>query len=166
MNESIEIIIQNEDVKRDRMNYAWQLVGKALAAGTVVVTLGREKRTLDQNAKLWAMLTDLSKQIEWYGRKLTPEDWKHVTTAALKQQEAVPGINGGFVVLGLSTSKMRKRQFAELIELIYAFGAQQGVQWSEKAAEIADVYRVWLEEERQKEREKNRLRPVDKRAAA
>lgn len=50
--DSIEIIIQNETVKRDRMNHVWGLVGKGLKGGEVVVTLGRPKRTLDQNAKL------------------------------------------------------------------------------------------------------------------
>ncbi|WP_372833090.1 recombination protein NinB [Pontibacterium sp.] len=150
--ESIEIIIQNPLVKRERMSHAWELVSKALQAGPVVVTLGREKRTLDQNAKLWAMLTDVSRQVEWYGRKLTNEDWKHVMTAGLKQQEAVPGINGGFVVLGQSTSKMRKREFAELIELIYAFGCEHGVKWSEKSEGICAEYKQWLEEARAKER--------------
>lgn len=150
--DSVEIIIQNQLVKRERMDLAWKLVGKALAAGPVVVTLGRETRTLDQNAKLWAMLTDVSRQVEWHGRKLSNEDWKHVMTAALTQQEAVPGINGGFVVLGQSTRKMKKRQFAELIELIYAFGSEQGVQWSEKAEGVCAEYKQWLEEARAKER--------------
>lgn len=150
--ESIEIVIQNDQVKRQRMGYAWELVGKALQAGPVVVTLGRETRTLDQNAKLWAMLADVSRQVEWYGRKLTNEDWKHVFTAALTQQEAVPGINGGFVVLGQSTRKMKKRQFAELIELIYAFGSEHNVQWSEKAEDVCKEYKQWLEQARAKER--------------
>ena len=76
------------------------------------------------------MLTDISKQVDWYGRKLAPEDWKHVLSASLKKQDAVPGIDGGFVVLGLSTSKMTKGEMADLQTLIEAFGAQQGVKFS------------------------------------
>ena len=48
-------------------------------------------------------------------------------TAGLKRDKIVPGIDGGFVVLGMSTSQMDKRTFSDLIELIYAFGAQHGV---------------------------------------
>ena len=73
------------------------------------------------------MLTEVSKQVEWYGKKLTPEDWKNVFSAALYQQEAVPGINGGFVVLGRSTSKMTVAQMSEMQTLIEAFGAERGV---------------------------------------
>lgn len=95
------------------------------------VTVKEQTRNLDQNALLWALLDDLSKQVDWYGQRLTTEEWKHVMSAAIKQQKVVPGIDGGFVVLGQSTSKMSKRQFSELIELIKAFGAQRGVKFSD-----------------------------------
>ena len=94
------------------------------------LTIKPQTRTSEQNKRLWAMLTDISKQVDWYGRKLTPEDWKHVLSASLKKQDAVPGIDGGFVVLGLSTSKMTKGEMADLQTLIEAFGAQQGVKFS------------------------------------
>ena len=148
---NIEILIQNETVKRDRMMYVWNLVNKGLTAGPVLLTLGREKRTLDQNAKMWAMLTDVSTQVVWYGEKLSQESWKHIFTATLFKQKTVPGIDGGFVVLGQSTSKMRKRPFAELIELMYAFGAEHGVQWSERNVTMIQEYLQWLNEERAKE---------------
>jgi hypothetical protein len=105
------------------------------APAGMVVQLKEETRTLDQNAKLWPMLADISKQVDWYGQKLTDEEWKDVFTAALKKQKVVPGLDGGFVVCGQRTSKMPKREFCELIELMYAFGAERGVQWSEPAKE-------------------------------
>lgn len=92
-----------------------------------VVEVKPATRTLDQNALLWPLLTELSAQVDWYGQKLTKEEWKDVMTAGLKRSRIVPGIDGGFVVLGLSTSKMDKKTFSELVELIYAFGAQHGV---------------------------------------
>lgn len=94
-------------------------------------------RSLDQNAKLWQMLHDLSVQVDWHGNKLSEDEWKDVLTAALKQQKVVPGLEGGFVVLGQRTSKMNKKDFSELLELTYAFGAQQGVMWSEQSREAA-----------------------------
>ena len=123
------------------MNRAWQAVQKGLPAGPVVLSLGRKKRSLNQNQKLWPMLADVSRQVSWYGETLQPEDWKHVFTAALRKQKAVPGIDGGFVVLGQSTSQMNKQQFSELIEVIYAFGAEQNVTWSEPALKCYESYR-------------------------
>ncbi len=90
-----------------------------------------DKRTTDQNAKLWAMLRDLSEQVDWYGNKLEDYEWKDVLTAAMKREKVVPGINGGFVVLGLRTSKMTKAEFSELVETAYEFGARHNVHWTD-----------------------------------
>lgn len=99
----------------------------------LTITIQDRNRTLEQNARLWATLRDISEQVVWYGRKMDSESWKHVFTAALKRQETVPGIDGGFVVLGQSTSKMRVSEMRDLIELMKAFGAERGVKWSEES---------------------------------
>ena len=52
-----------------------------------------------------------------------------VLTAALKKQKIVPGIEGGFVVIGARTSKMTVAEMNEVIELSTMFGAQQGVKF-------------------------------------
>ena len=102
-----------------------------------VCTIQEPSRSLDQNAKLWALLTDVSRQVDWYGQKLTQAEWKDVFSASLKQQKVVPGIDGGFVVCGQHTSKMGKKEFGDLIELIYAFGASHDVMWSDEMMEAA-----------------------------
>ena len=86
-----------------------------------------QNRTLEQNARMWAMLTELSRQVVWHGQKLSAENWKDVLTAALKRQQVVPGVDGGFVVLGTSTRRMTKGEMSDLIELITAFGVEHGV---------------------------------------
>lgn len=93
----------------------------------MTVTIKPATRTLEQNSLLWPLLTAVSQQVDWYGHKLTPDEWKDVFTAALKRQKVVPGLDGGFVVVGASTSKMGKREFSDLLELIFAFGAEKGV---------------------------------------
>ena len=109
----------------------WPHIKALLMAGhRLVLEVKPETRSLSQNARLWAILTDVSEQVEWYGRKLTPDDWKHVFTAALSKQDVVPGIEGGFVVLGKATSKMTKSEMAELQTLIEAFGVQRGVKFT------------------------------------
>lgn len=96
------------------------------------VTISEPTRSLEQNAALWANLADISEQVEWYGRKLSPEDWKHVFTASLKKLDVVPNLDStGFVALGSSTSRMSKRELSDLIELIRAFGAERGVRFKD-----------------------------------
>lgn len=92
-----------------------------------VVKVTEPTRNLEQNAALWAKLEEVSNSVEWDGNKLTPEEWKTVFTAALKKEKVVPGINGGFVVLGQSTSRMGKSEFSDLLELINSFMAEQRI---------------------------------------
>lgn len=105
----------------------------------IIVTIQERTRTLEQNAKLWACLNDVSRQINWHGRWLDSESWKAIFTAALKKQDVVPNLNGdGFVVLGQSTRKMTVIEFGDLLELINAFGAEHGVKWSNEAREALE----------------------------
>lgn len=85
-------------------------------------------RNLDQNAALWAMLNEVAAQVVWHGRKLDAESWKHIFSSSLRKQDVVPNLDGtGFVVMGVSTSKMSKAEMSEMLELIAAFAAQHGV---------------------------------------
>lgn len=103
-----------------------------------VVSFKEPTRSLEQNARLWSLLNDVSRQVVWYGKKLTPDDWKTVMTASLRQTRVVPTIDGdGFVPLGMSTSKMSVKEMTALIDLIEAFGAQHNVTWTHEAREIA-----------------------------
>lgn len=97
-----------------------------------VVSVKAPTRNLEQNARMWAMLADVAGQVDWYGKRLTPEDWKHVFSASLRKLQVVPNLDGtGFVALGLSTSRMSTREMSDLIELMFAFGAERGVTWSD-----------------------------------
>jgi hypothetical protein len=97
-------------------------------------TCGRgQTRTSEQNRLMWAVLTDLSEQVDWYGQHLSKGEWKDVLTASLKRQKVVPGLDGGFVVCGAGTSKMTVAEMTELIELAMAFGTEKGVVFSDGA---------------------------------
>jgi hypothetical protein len=95
----------------------------------MVVELKEATRSLEQNARMWAMLTEISKQVDWYGKKLTPDAWKCVFSASLKKQDVVPGLHGDFVVIGQSTSQMTIREMGDMMELMSAFGAERGVRF-------------------------------------
>ena len=110
---------------------AWHHAKGWLVAGDQRLTLEirPEKRSDAQNRRLWAMLADISAQVDWYGHKLTADEWKDVFSASLKRTKVVPGLDGGFVVCGQSTSKMTKAEMCELQELMEAFGADKGVKF-------------------------------------
>lgn len=109
-----------------------------IAGHTLELNVRPARRSTAQNSRLWAMLNDVARDVEWYGRKLTPEEWKHVFSAALSKQDIVPNLDGtGFVVLGKSTSAMSVREVCDLIDLIDAFGSQHAVAWSDPMREPA-----------------------------
>lgn len=90
------------------------------------------RRSTDQNALMWSLLTQISRQLKWCDEYLSPEDWKDLTTAALRGAKFVPGINPGTIVpLGMRTSQMSSSQISELIESIIAFGTERGVKFRE-----------------------------------
>ena len=110
----------------------WPLCKSMLMAGhRMTLELRPEKRSTPQNRKLWAMLGEIAKQVEWHSQHLDAEDWKHILTASLKKQRSVSGIDGGFVVLGTKTSRMTKTEMSDLIELMHAFGAEHGVRFAD-----------------------------------
>ncbi len=133
--------VKSEGDLQGAIQWVYDMSSRGLKAGPVVITLGREERTDEQNDKQWPMLRDISNQVEWFGQKHSPEDWKDILSAAWKGQKLVPGVNGGFVALGVRTSKISKEEFSEYIESIYAFGSERSVAWSEKALEAFEKYR-------------------------
>lgn len=93
-----------------------------------VVTVSEPTRTLEANAKMWAMLSEIAAQTDWHGIRLSAEEFKDLLSAGLVKSKVVPNIEGnGFVVLGQRTSKMSKREMGDLIDLITAFGIERGV---------------------------------------
>ena len=107
------------------------LVIKGLAAGSVVLTLGRDKRSNDQNKKMWAMLRDISEHVVWHGRKLSDESWKNIVSAEIEAQLILPGITVPFVAMGVSTKGQDKKWFSDMFEQLFSFGAEHGVIWSD-----------------------------------
>lgn len=112
--------IYNKAIEALQDGYAGELNWKPL----------KNTRSVKANACMWASLSDISRQVVWHGNKLSPDDWKEVISAGLKQQRVVPGMEGGFVVLGVRTSKMSISEMSAMIELTYSFGIENGVKFS------------------------------------
>ena len=97
-----------------------------------VVNVREGKRTLDQNAKLWALLSDIARA-KPEGRNLPTEVWKALfMSAAGHKVRFEPGLDGeGVVPMMFRSSRLTKAEMSDLIEVISEYGARHGVQWSE-----------------------------------
>lgn len=105
------------------------LVGSAPQGA--VLTVASPKRTLDQNAKMHAMLSDISLAMPM-GRRHTPDDWKAILMNACGWEcQFQEGLDGRPFPMGFRSSQLTKDQMTTLIEYMLAFGAEHGVEWSE-----------------------------------
>ncbi|QSM00619.1 recombination protein [Oceanospirillum phage vB_OliS_GJ44] len=139
-----QLVIRGEHFKQSMAELA-DLIWRGLRSGEVVVTLGRKKRSNDQNAKMWPMLTDISRHVLLEGNKYKPEQWKVILIKHWSNQsgvgvELLPEYGGGGLFYAASSSKLNKRQFSELIEVLYQVGAEEKVPWSEPALKTYKQY--------------------------
>lgn len=100
------------------------------ARAGMTMTLQEPKRNAIQNAKLWAMLSEITAQRRTHcGIKMTPDLWKAVFLQALGQEmQFVPTLDGNSIFpAGYRSSQLTVKQFGDLLELITAWAAQEGV---------------------------------------
>lgn len=149
MSEHVKVIDGAISIK-SALDWAYQLILRGLQGGAVEIAIRRheENRSLPQNNKQWAMYTDISKQLEWHGNKMTPEDWKDLLVHEWKPQQIIPAISGGFCVLNARTSKAKKREMSDLIEIVYHFGSERGVVWSDASLAAYSEYREAQQEQK------------------
>ena len=99
-----------------------------------IVTIKEPKRSTDQNAKFHAICGDISKSgMKWAGKERSLEDWKALLVSAHSVAtgsggEVIPGIEGEFVAIRESTSRMRVSRASSLLEYTLAFCAMNGIE--------------------------------------
>lgn len=103
------------------------------APADAVVTIKAATRTLDQNAKMWAMLGDLCRE-KPEGRNWTQDVWKSAFMHFLGHEILwEQGLNGEPFPRGFRTSRLNKSQMADLITVIQEYGDRHGVRWTDEA---------------------------------
>jgi hypothetical protein len=112
--------------KADRQKVARWAMG--VPAGTRV-EFKEVKRTLPQNDRMWSMLTEISQQSMLGGKRFDPDQWKVIFLHALGQEiQLLPSLDGRtFVPWGQSSSDLTKDEMSGMIELMFKFGAENGV---------------------------------------
>lgn len=149
---SADTYVLKPDNAHDRMADAWRAACRLLELNKsvkVTMTECKSTRSLAQNDKLQVLCGLIADQVRLdvlsgryvnasgcpAGLRLDKDSWRHIFVAAYrKTQNIVPGIDGGYVVLGGSSRDLRVGECADVIELIYAFGSERDVQWQEVAA--------------------------------
>ena len=126
-----QTIILSNPVARDR---AQRMI--AVAPHGAVCNIQEARRTNDQNALMWALLSEIARA-KPQGRVLPTETWK-----ALFMHQAgfkctfEPSLDGqGVVPLGFKSSRLRKAEFSDLIECIRAFAAEHGIELSDTSSQ-------------------------------
>ena len=122
-------VILHSDSQRQ---FAHELINKAPSG--YVVKLSEPKRTLEQNDKMWAMLTDISKR-KPEGICETPDTWKAIIMNACGHDcQFIQGLDGKPFPAGFRSSRLTKAQMSDMIEFMFEYGARHGIEWSEPDA--------------------------------
>jgi len=134
MTQRMTVTLYNAQQAGVELSQVWAWLKAQLTVGNRMQVVARKQtRSLDQNRIMWSCLTDLSNQVAWFGKRLTPEGWKDWITGHLNGQELHPNMDGtGFISInrGSSTSDMTIAEMSAVIELCHAFGADKDVKWS------------------------------------
>lgn len=117
------LVLNSDDDRAKATNFIRQA-----PAGTRV-ELKAAKRTLPQNDRMWAMLTDISRQKEHCGRKYTPDAWKCIFMCAVgREVQFIPSLDEkAFIPWGQSSSDLSKAEMAAMIDFMAAWGVENGV---------------------------------------
>lgn len=140
MSERLTIPMWNAQQGHQALMTAWKSAKAWLLAGhRLVLEIRPETRSLQQNALLHAMLSDIADQIEWAGAKRDAEVWKRLLTAAWlrargEHVEVLPAVDGhGVDVVFRRTSKLTRAECAELCDFIAAWAIERGVEFTGEA---------------------------------
>lgn len=110
-------------------------------------------RTLEQNNKAHAMLTDISLQTKHLNQVLDVDDWKRLCVKQFADDciandlprladywkrnsfRLIPSLDGkSLVTLGAQTRDFPKYVMAGFIDWLYFYGSQNSINWTEKEA--------------------------------
>jgi hypothetical protein len=95
-------------------------------------------RSLDQNSRFWAMLTDVAVQGRINDRRFNTEDWKTMFMTAYAEERGLeirhlPALNrAGMIPCGRSSSDLSVAEMSELMEWIAAWGAENGIKFHDQ----------------------------------
>lgn len=117
--------LAHDQARRGVMEFAFQ------APVGWKVTFEPAKRSGEQNDRLHAMLGEIADRCDWAGRKWDIETWKRLFVAAWDRATKQPVVllpaldDHGVDVVFRRTSKLSRRECAELMDYIEAWAAER-----------------------------------------
>lgn len=139
MSEKFVVALVNPVQARKAIGEAWIWCKAMLTAGhrlKLVITL--ESRSSEQNRKFHAMIGEIAEQAQHLGCKWDAESWKRLLVSSYCREigmsggRVIPNLEGdGIVQLDFQTRKFTKEQASGFVEWLHAWGAQNGVEFSE-----------------------------------
>lgn len=98
------------------------------APQSTVVRFVKPGRTIPQNDRMWAMLTDVATKMQHEGKRYTPDQWKQLFMHACGHEvHFMPGLSGEPFPAGFRSSKLSKEQMGELMEFMESWCAERGI---------------------------------------
>ncbi|EFA0001915.1 recombination protein NinB [Escherichia coli] len=124
----------NESVRSNALNAVKSAPDK------FIIDIRKPTRKLSQNAKFHAMVADISRQVQWCGRWLKPEQWKVLlisghAVATKQEADVLPGLEGECVNIRESSAQMSVKRMASLIEYTTSWAVEKGVRFTDRRYE-------------------------------
>jgi hypothetical protein len=135
----MKFLLTSEEQAKALMVNLWPKVLTALSADKhLVLEIKATDKTREQELKYHAMIDEIAKQANHMGSKWSSEDWKRLLVDqfckdnGIKTGVVIPNLSGdGIVQLGLQTRKFTKEQASDFVEFLYAWGASNGITYSQ-----------------------------------
>jgi hypothetical protein len=133
MKKSIKLL--TKDQAKPLIKPFLSLVAEQLESGKIGWLQWQENtRSLEQNARLHAMIADIAKQIDYLGKKRTLDEWKTLlisahSIATKEGAEVIPGIEGEYVSIRESSASMSVARMTSLMDYVEAYGTINGVKF-------------------------------------
>jgi hypothetical protein len=131
-------VLHNPAQAHATFNALWAAIKPSLMDGKrLIVEVKPETRSNAENNLLHALIDEISRKVDWAGKKRDPEIWKRLLVASWcrvhgEAVEILPALDGhGVDIVPARTSKLTRKECADLIEYVYAWGAEQGIEWTE-----------------------------------
>lgn len=123
--------------------HVWPMVkAQTMAGREMQIEVSEAKRSGAENRLLHAMLTHISKTHEWAGKRRDVETWKRLLVAAWcrannEQVELLPALDGhGVDIVFRRTSQLTRRECADLIEFVFAWGSENDITFPEAPKQV------------------------------
>jgi hypothetical protein len=149
-------VIKDNDSKRIVMTTLWDFVSEKIHGGGLDITVARQSKTRLQERRYHSMMQDISKQVEFEGKRFSAKVWKVMLkdqfghelllagTPLSKPGSVTMSIDGARVVqIPPESREFRMKEASDFIEYLFSFGAEFGIQWTDQ--ETQAQYRDYWE---------------------